>query len=369
LTEQHRQEDKRFLSVLDSIREGEVDPSTVSTIMSRETEGEELDEDVPRLFTHNVDVDRINASRLESLNGTVQRYLMKGTGAPLLIESLKRGCLSPEILLLKEGAIVMGTKNIPQLGIANGTLGTVIGFERGTDFPIIETYDGRTITIGTADWAVEENGKPRATVTQIPLRLAWAITIHKSQGMSMDSAAIDLSRAFEYGQGYVALSRVRTLAGLHIVGWSEEALMVHPRVKSKDEQFRELSEEAERAFAALEVSGDRAIMEKQFVKASGGELPELDTEGNALPTALAKKLGVRGGKIDTYSETLTHALAGTSIQEIATVRGLTLGTICGHIERLGQSGRIGSDAIYELLPLTIQQDIPTTRRGIRAFER
>ncbi len=361
LTEQHRQDDQKFLSVLDAIRDGEADHTTVSTIMAREVDIEDLDEDTPRLFTHNVDVDRINNERLEALEGGSKKYNMKGAGAPLLIEGLKRGCLSPELLVLKEGAVVMGTKNLPMIGIANGTIATVIGFEHGTDFPLIETVDGRTITVAPADWAVEENGKARATVTQIPLRLAWAITVHKSQGMSMETAAIDLSRAFEYGQGYVALSRVKSLQGLHIVGWSEGALMVHPKVRSYDEQFRALSLEAESAFLLLEENGGRSTMEHAFITASGGAVPEVSTDGTV---PLKKKTTT--GKRDTYSATLELITAGMPITEIAKSRGLTLGTICSHVEKLLQAGNVSTKEIKALLPSTIQKSAPKIHAAFTA---
>src|SRR6185437_13037883 len=104
-------------------------------------------------------------------------------------------------------------------------------------------------------WKIEEGGKELASITQVPLRLAWAMTVHKSQGMSLDAAVIDLSRAFEYGQGYVALSRLRTLAGLHLLGLNERALRVHPLAVEKDEQFRAASEAAQSAF-----QGDGAIL-------------------------------------------------------------------------------------------------------------
>jgi ATP-dependent DNA helicase PIF1 len=281
---------------------------------------------------------------LQQLEGVSKKYNMDSSGAPLLIDGLKRGCLSPELLELREGAVVMGTKNIPSLGIANGTLGTVISFEPGTNLPTIETMDGRCITVQPVEWAVEENGKKRATITQIPLRLAWAITVHKSQGMSMDAAAIDLSRAFEYGQGYVALSRVRTLAGLNIVGWSEEALMVHPRVRSEDEQFREHSEQAIRPFEALEASGDRAELEKNFVKASNGAYPEPDSDGVVRPVPKGKK-----SETDTYSATLALIDEATSIEQIATSRKLTLPTICTHLEKLRTAGRLSPEKISSLL--------------------
>jgi ATP-dependent exoDNAse (exonuclease V) alpha subunit len=112
-----------------------------------------------------------------------------------------------------------------------------VGFDREGN-TLIEVRDGRTLTIGPVEWLVEEQGKIKAKITQVPLRLAWAITVHKSQGMSMDAAAIDLSRAFEYGQGYVALSRVRSLDGLYLLGWSEDALRMHPTVLHAERPLR-----------------------------------------------------------------------------------------------------------------------------------
>lgn len=358
LTEQHRQDDARFLSVLSSIRAADPDPTTVSIIMSRETEHDGFEEDVPRLFTHNVDVDKLNQERLAKLAGASKRYPMNGTGAPPLIEALKRGCLSPELLELKEGAVVMGTKNIPALGIANGTLGMVTGFERGTNYPIIETRDGRTITVAPVEWAVEEGGKARAKISQIPLRLAWAITVHKSQGMTMDAAAIDLSRAFEYGQGYVALSRVKTLEGLHLLGWSEQALVVHPHVVAKDEEFRDASEEAERAFGALDKSGERLELEQQFVKASGGQW-ETDEHGNV-------KKALKPSKASTYDETQRLIEAGLPLEEIARERALTFGTICSHAEKLLQAGKISKESVRSALSGTVEAGLPRIHDAFRA---
>ena len=113
--------------------------------------------------------------------------------------------------------------------------------------------DGSIITAEPMAWEVPEPepeehdiGRPivrrvLARITQVPLRLGWAITVHKSQGMSLDAAVMDLSGAFEYGQGYVALSRVRSLEGLHLLGWNERALQVHPAVLRKDFEFRAAS--------------------------------------------------------------------------------------------------------------------------------
>jgi ATP-dependent exoDNAse (exonuclease V) alpha subunit len=357
LSEQHRQEDPRFLSVLSSIRAADPDPTTVSVVLSRETDLEGLEEDLPRLFTHNVDVDRLNQEKLDALPGAPKRFVMNGTGAPPLIEALKRGCLSPELLVLKEGAVVMGTKNIPALGLANGTLGTVMRFEHVTNYPIIETHDGRTITVAPVEWAVEEGGKARAKIMQVPLRLAWAITVHKSQGMSMDAAAIDLSRAFEYGQGYVALSRVRSLEGLHILGWSESALIVHPQIVAQDEEFRDASESADGMFAELETSGEIKELQQNFVKASGGHWDE-------EPAAAAPKKAK--AKASTYDETLRRIKEGQSLADVAKERKLTFGTICGHAEKLVQSGALSKEEIQKGLPPALRAELPRIHDAFRA---
>ena len=138
----------------------------------------------------------------------------------------------------------MFTKNSQQEGYVNGTLGTVVGFESGRRYPKVKLRNGKILMVEPVEWIVEENGKIKGKIVQIPLRLAWAITVHKSQGMSMDEAIMDLSRVFEYGQGYVALSRVRRLSGLYLLGWNERAFQVHPDILAKDEEFRRGSEEA-----------------------------------------------------------------------------------------------------------------------------
>jgi ATP-dependent exoDNAse (exonuclease V) alpha subunit len=121
------------------------------------------------------------------------------------------------------------------------------------------------------DWTVEENGKIHARITQVPLRLAWSITVHKSQGMSMDAAVMDLSQVFEFGQGYVALSRVRRLSGLYLLGINDHALKVHPEVLAKDILFKTKSTEAEKVFSALSAS-ELQKMHDNFVVASGGKI-------------------------------------------------------------------------------------------------
>ena len=345
LTEQHRQEDDSYLALLGAIRDGSFDHTHVSTLMTRESEVDDIHEDVPRLYTHNTDVDRINDDYLRKLQTPAKIFKMNETGPSVLIEGLKRGCLSPATLTLKEGAIVMCTKNNPSGNYVNGTLGKVIGFVSGSGEPIVETHDGREITITATDWALEENGKIRAKVSQIPLRLAWAITIHKSQGMSMDAAAIDLSRTFEYGQGYVALSRVRALSGLTLLGWSEQAGLIHPEVGRMDERFREESDAVVEAFATLKEDGDLEVMHKNFIHASGGSTEVLQE-------------GVRVLKKTTYDETLARILEGTPLIEIAKERKLTIGTIADHVEKLIATKRLDTGTLLSLIPAKLIAALP-----------
>ena len=95
----------------------------------------------------------------------------------------------------------MFTKNSPKEGFVNGTLGEVKEFNKYSGNPIVKTRDGKLVEVEPMDWAVEENGKVRAKITQLPLRLAWAITVHKSQGMSLDEAVMDLTDVLNSGRG------------------------------------------------------------------------------------------------------------------------------------------------------------------------
>ncbi len=271
LSEQYRQEDKVLLDILSAIRRNEFNEEHQEYLERRKVkEGAgKMPENVPVLYSHNVDVDRLNANKLEQIKSDQKRYAMVSTGPEHLTDALKRGCLSPESLVLKVGASVMCTKNNMQARFVNGTQGVVTGFDKTSGWPVIRTRSGKNIIIEPMEWALEENGKVRARITQVPLRLSWAITVHKSQGMSMDSALMDLSGVFEHGQGYVALSRVRSLSGLHLLGWSARAFSVDPGVLSQDATFRAGSEQAQVAFASLP-QAELATMHHNFIRASGG---------------------------------------------------------------------------------------------------
>jgi hypothetical protein len=129
-------------------------------------------------------------------------------------------------MLLKKGALVMCIKNSSDKKYVNGSLGVVNGFDEDTHYPIVELRSGRTILLSPETWELRDGTKKRASISQLPLRLAWAITVHKSQGMTLDAARIDLRKAFVEGMGYVALSRVKRLDALSLLGINRMALQV-----------------------------------------------------------------------------------------------------------------------------------------------
>jgi hypothetical protein len=186
----------------------------------------------------------------------------------LVADILKKSCLAPEKLILKEGAHVMFIKNNFEAGYVNGTQGKVIGFGEG-DLPIVMTQEGKKITVTYADWTVEEENLVVAGISQIPLRLAWAITVHKSQGMNLNSAEMDLSRCFLPGMGYVALSRLKSLKGLRLMGINNLAFSVNHRALEIDAHFNKLSK---KDVAELKKMSAGAITKRQklFIKYLGG---------------------------------------------------------------------------------------------------
>ena len=223
----------------------------VGHLESRRTTYDKISDEAPKLFSHNVDVDLVNKNMLSQLPGELMEFPMRSYGVPKLIATLIKGCLSPEFLNLKIGASVMFTKNNPRAGFVNGTLGIVEDFRKDDNYPMIRTRAGRLVVAEPMDWGIKEGGISKATITQMPLRLAWAITVHKSQGMSLDEAVMDLSEVFEYGQGYVALSRVRRLSGVHLIGWNQRAFQVHPEVIAKEKEFQIASSLAEKEYREL----------------------------------------------------------------------------------------------------------------------
>lgn len=312
LEEQHRQNDLAYLEILNAIRDNTVSPAIIERLHSRYDKKPTQTIEPTKLYTHNLDVDAENMRELDKLEGEVFEYPMTARGKENIVATIKKGCLAPETLRLKKGARVMLVKNNFEEKYANGTLGIVSHCD---DFEItVTTGNGRTIKVAPANWKIEEDGKTKAEITQYPLRLAWAITVHKSQGMSLDAAEVDLTKSFEKGMGYVALSRIRTLDGLSLKGMNARALEVNDEVLAFDTDLR--AQSAEDATSLREKSPtETAQLQKEF-------LDRIAPKNTKKP------------KISTLDETKNLWNEGRSVANIATARNLKSETILDHLEQL-----------------------------------
>ena len=313
LEEQFRQSDQTYLEVLNAIRDNNVSDKVIEHLKSRFNKKPAVEAEPTKLYSHNVNVDAENERELSKIDSATFEYQMSTRGREKLVETLKKSCLAPEVLRLKKGARVMFVKNSFEKGYANGTLGVVADLNSYTIK--VRTAGGKIINVEQVKWMVEDGGKILAELTQYPLRLAWAITVHKSQGMSLDAAEIDLSASFERGMGYVALSRLRSLGGLSLLGMNEMALKVSDEVLEFDEAFRRQSGKHRGELISMnsEMIGD---MQKDFIRKIAG-------------SKKAKK-----EKKNTVEETGKMFLTGKSLRAIATDRGLTFGTVITHLEKI-----------------------------------
>lgn len=332
LNEQYRQNDEKFLSLLVAIRRNEFNQHHLNQLESRKISLHQTPRDTPWLFTHNRNVDSFNEAKLTKLKGEVKEFKTTSTGARPLVEALTRGCLSPKTLKLKINAVVMFTKNSPKGDFVNGTLATVVDFNKKTGLPVVETNQGLILQAEPMDWTVEENGRLLASISQVPLRLAWAITVHKSQGLSLDRVTMDLSKVFEYGQGYVALSRVRQLKGLHLIGWNRQAFMVHPQILEQDRLFKTQSEK---------------------------------TRKKEVPLSRITSSPVSMG---TQELTLQLWQKGLNLEQIAKKRKLKPGTILGHLETLIDKEKINQTEIKKLLIPALKKDLGKIQAAFKKLD-
>lgn len=335
LSEQHRQAGDRLLDVLEAMRRDEIEDWHTEALMERLGVKPSDGSPVTRLYTHNIDVDSINQQQLAALPSETKRFDMKKEGNATKVEQLVRSVLAPEVLELKSGAEVMFVANNFNEGYVNGSRGKIIGFDDDTGLPEVRLLSsGRTIDVDYQSWTLMEDGRKRAEVVQLPLRLAWAITIHKSQGMSLDAAQIDLSKSFTPGMGYVALSRVRSLDGVYLSGMNAMAMRLHPEIFEFDEQLRLASSEL--ALVSLDapevddmpdpekVEVDEALLAKlkqwRAVRAQADRVPAYMIAHDAALSALAahpvvttqQLLGITGfgpRKVETYGSDVLRVVA------------------------------------------------------------
>ena len=329
LTEQHRQGDDYLNDILNAIRAQSIDHQHIQAL--EHTRHQDIGDTFTRLYTHNMDVDNINFKHLNEIETESKQFDAVCDGNEKLIETLKSSVRAPEILNLKKHAKVMFVKNNFDMGYINGSLGEVIGFEEDDDhgiLPKVKLTDGTVLLVEPETWSVENDaGKTIASFQQIPLRFAWAITIHKSQGMTLEAAEINLSHTFEKGQGYVALSRLKSLSGLRLLGFNSQALELDSLAIKADRRFQELSEEAETHYELMDLTPQH----NAFIRHCGGTLNETEILRNE------KKIA-KGGKTNYATATLDETRAlfeeGYDIQDIAVERGLTPATIINHLARL-----------------------------------
>jgi ATP-dependent DNA helicase PIF1 len=323
LQEQHRHGQDPLLAVLDDIRNGTAGERTKAPLRTRYRREPAGAMRPTRLYARNVNVDAINDAELDRLAGKTRLYTMESSGFGALVEGLRKSCLAPEELRLKAGAEVMFVKNASDGSYVNGTRGVVTGFDDETGWPLVRTRNDERIIASPAEWKYEENGVVRSSIIQIPLRLAWAITIHKSQGMTLDAAEIDLGDAFEPGMGYVALSRLRSLDGLKLMNLNETALRVHPDVLRQDVAFKQKSIDSGRYLQQFSVDEKKRRQQSVLLQRFKGSLDKRPAGS-----------GQRAVKMPTHELTLQMLERKIPLDTIARERGLKPGTILNHIEKL-----------------------------------
>ena len=397
LSEQHRQVSEAanggldLDDILNQIRRQEVTFEAIAALEA--TFDQNVDINRTRLYTHNLNVNKINDKELAALEGETMRFEATSTGDSKLVETLKKTVRTQDDLVLKVGAKVMFIKNNSELGVSNGTMGELIGFaavkiddskdtsddliedtaqdaiakntknkakkdkeskEKPKDkkpttqkMPVVRLNSGREVIAEPEEWIIEdETGDVLASYLQVPLCLAWAITIHKSQGMTLEAAEIDLSRTFELGQGYVALSRLKSLAGLQLLGMNDMSLQLDPLARGADKRFLALSEEADANYAMLDEESMTQAHEK-FILKSGGTLSKsvIDAyanlqkkrrEQNQAQIDKKQKLGnqVSDKSDSTLLATRILLEESLSIAEISQARQLSQSTIMRHIAEL-----------------------------------
>ncbi|MBF4488910.1 AAA family ATPase [Psychrobacter sp. N25K4-3-2] len=404
LSEQHRQVSDAanggldLDDILNQIRRQEVTFEAIAALEA--TYDQSVDIKRTRLYTHNLNVNKINDKELAALDGEMMRFEATATGDSKLVETLKKTVRTQDELILKVGAKVMFIKNNAELGVSNGTMGELIGFaavkideskdssealieDDSSDdtnednanedaventakgkksaakkdkekpktkkpttqkMPVVRLNSGREVIAEPEEWMIEdETGDVLASYEQVPLCLAWAITIHKSQGMTLDAAEIDLSRTFELGQGYVALSRLKSLSGLQLLGMNDMSLQLDPLARGADKRFLVLSDEADANYAMLDEESMQQAHEK-FTLKSGGTLSKSVIDAYATlqkkrreqqHAKLDKKQKLGNQVSDKSDSTLlaTRVLLEESltIAEISQARQLSQSTIMRHI--------------------------------------
>lgn len=236
----HRQDAGELVDLLNQFREGRVTKEGAALLKSRVAMMPHRD--ILRLMTHNTQVDKWNSYQLECIDGPETVLTAEGDGPTDEVAWLQKNLVTPTVLRLKVGARVMVTANLPSdqgdsLMAANGDMGSVL--EIGNDRVTVKLDGGKILNVKPKVWQFDPTAEHETGwFSQFPLRLAWAATIHKIQGLTLDAALVDIRAAREPGQAYVALSRVRSIEGLHMkdmfkgVWVSDDAKAFHRKIEA-----------------------------------------------------------------------------------------------------------------------------------------
>ncbi|MDR3125652.1 MAG: AAA family ATPase [Candidatus Nomurabacteria bacterium] len=337
LNSQHRQDDDGFLDILNKIRRAQITRADAEKVAARHRAQLDGAKEITELHTTNRDVDNINQQKMAELPGDFVEYQMTHTGSENYYERIKRSCLAPEVLRLKKGALVMALKNDHEQGFVNGSIGEVVGFDGPFNLPVVRFRNGRQITVNVVSWELRDGDTKRASITQIPLRPAYAITVHKSQGMTLDAAKINLSNVFEAGMGYVALSRVKSLDCLSILGLRSKAFQVHPEVLEKDQEFQHQSASAKTQFEHLRANRQKR-QQKSAAKPPAPDKADKAARSAAWVAKLAKMREVYPNAFRAWSAADDAKLKdlftnGTNLKDLSNHFGRHTGSIRARLKK------------------------------------
>lgn len=240
----HRQKDEAFVKVLNSIRIGRVTDDIENTL--KETAKQHIERNgvlATRLCSHVKEADEINEFQLNELKSETKVYTALDSDSSMTY-MLDQQLPVPGKLILKIGAQVMLLKNINvNNGLVNGARGVVIDFKN--DVPIIQLCSGAHYEAKMEKWTIKTSSGALVHRKQIPLKLAWAFSIHKSQGLTLDCVEMCLSRVFDAGQSYVALSRAQSLQSLRVLDFNSQQVWANTTVLEFYKKFRRNLQEIE----------------------------------------------------------------------------------------------------------------------------
>lgn len=327
----YRQRDEKYAGLLERIRDNKATAEDLRMLNARYRPGFIGDGKHIRIVTHNYQVDRLNSAEMENLPGTAYTFDACITG-----NYPSGSCPTDKRLTLKRGARVMFVRNDPGGRFVNGSLGTVTHVER--DSIIVKVDAGEEILLERMEWKSVRYSFDRERMLvepitegvfmQYPLKPAWAITVHKSQGLTFEKAMIDVHTAFIPGQAYVALSRCRSLRGIILNARVYRSVF---KTDSLVDDFLSRSHV------------DIDSLARQVGYSSTG----------TVAAGIPKRAGGDSAKIsfDLYND-------GYSIAEIASMRSLTENTIQTHLIHYVRQGQIDVMSLVD----------PDDLEGVRSYK-